>query len=80
MLVEPLGNDQFFNAKQILNLKVGTAAHPHKITPEGLANILKHKVLTPEVRDRVELLGAKIRAENSLDQACHLIESWLPAA
>jgi hypothetical protein len=25
-------------------------------------------------------LGTKIRAENSLDQACHLIESWLPAA
>jgi UDP:flavonoid glycosyltransferase YjiC (YdhE family) len=80
MLVEPLGNDQFFNAKQILNLKVGTAAHPHKITPDGLANILKYKVLTPEVRDHVKLLGTKIRAENSLDQACHLIESWLPAA
>jgi len=77
MLVEPLGNDQFFNAKRILNLQLGTAAHPHKLTADGLAKIMEKRVLTSEVRDQVNHIGAKIRAENSLDNACQLIEMWL---
>lgn len=77
MLVEPLGNDQFFNAKRVLALKIGTAAHPHNITPDGLAKILDMKVLTAEVKRSTQQLGNKIRAENALEQATTLIESWL---
>jgi UDP:flavonoid glycosyltransferase YjiC (YdhE family) len=77
MLVEPLGNDQFFNAKRILTLKVGTAVHPHKITPDGLAKILEAKVLTEEVKLNTQQLGKKICSENSLEKACTLMESWL---
>ena len=77
MLVEPLGNDQFFNAKRILALKVGTAVHPHKITSDGLAKILETKVLTEEVKLNTQYLSEKIQAENSLEKACTLIESWL---
>ena len=77
MLVEPLGNDQFFNAKRILALKVGTAVHPHKITPDGLSKILETKVLTKEVKLQTQQLGDKIRNDNSLEKTCILIESWL---
>ena len=77
MLVEPLGNDQFFNAKRILALKVGTAVHPHKITPDGLAKILETKVLTEDVKLKTQQLGHKIRSEHSLEKACTFIGTWL---
>lgn len=77
MLAEPLGNDQFFNAKRILALKIGTAVHPHKITPDGLAKILEHKVLTQEIKLNAQILGNKIRAEPSLVKAYSFIKSWL---
>jgi UDP:flavonoid glycosyltransferase YjiC (YdhE family) len=77
MIVEPLGNDQFFNAKRVLNLKIGTAVKPHALTADGLAHILETKVLTPEIKKSTEILGEKIRLENSLENACNLIESWL---
>jgi UDP:flavonoid glycosyltransferase YjiC (YdhE family) len=74
MLVEPYGNDQFHNAYRILALGVGAAAHPHKLTSEGLCRLLDEKVLTPDARRNAEVLGAKIRAEDSVSMACDLIE------
>jgi|SRR6476469_868003 len=77
MLVEPYGNDQFINAKQVLLLGVGSAAHPHKLNVAGLVQILQEKVLTPEYRRRAEKIGEKIRQEQGLITACDLIESSL---
>jgi UDP:flavonoid glycosyltransferase YjiC (YdhE family) len=77
MLVEPYGNDQFFNAKQILSLKIGAAMHPHRITADGLAHILQTKVLSDECKQNVQAIDAKIRKENGLETASNLIESWL---
>ena len=77
MLVEPYGNDQFLNAKQVLLLGVGAAAHPHKLNVAGLVQILTEKVLTPEYRRRALLIGEKIRQEQGLITACDLIESSL---
>ena len=77
MLVEPLGNDQFFNGKQILSLKIGAAMHPHRITADGLAHVLQTKVLTDECKQNVQAIGAKILKENGLETASNLIESWL---
>jgi UDP:flavonoid glycosyltransferase YjiC (YdhE family) len=76
MLVEPYGNDQFFNAKRVVGLKVGVAVHPKKITPDGLAKILETKVLTDECKKNTQDLGAKIRAENGLKTACDLIVNY----
>jgi UDP:flavonoid glycosyltransferase YjiC (YdhE family) len=77
MLVEPYGNDQFINAKQVLLLGVGAAAHPHKLNEAGLVKILQEKVLTPEYRRRAEEIGEKIRQEQGLITACERIESSL---
>ena len=77
MVVEPYGNDQFFNAKRILALKVGTAMHPHRLTADGLAHVLETKVLTKDFKNRTQELGAKIRQENGLETACELIQAWL---
>jgi UDP:flavonoid glycosyltransferase YjiC (YdhE family) len=77
MLVEPYGNDQFFNARQVLLLGVGAAVHPHKLNEVGLARVLQEKVLTFEYKRRAEEIGEKIRQEQGLQTACNLIESWL---
>ena len=44
---------------------------------DGLAKILETKVLTEEVKLNAQYLSEKIQAENSLEKACTLIESWL---
>lgn len=77
MVVEPYGNDQFFNAQQILRLKIGAAMHPQRMTAEGLAWVLENKVMTAACRQNVQMLGEKIRAEQGLEIACQRIESWL---
>jgi UDP:flavonoid glycosyltransferase YjiC (YdhE family) len=78
--IEPYGNDQFFNARQVVALGLGVAMHPHRLTPAGLARALREKVLTPECRARVAALGARIRAEDGLAVACDTIEAWLGAS
>ncbi len=77
MLVEPYGNDQFFNARQILSLGVGAAMHPFKLTATEVARVLQEKVLTPDYKRRAEKVGQKIRNEQGLQTACDSIESWL---
>jgi len=77
MLVEPYGNDQFFNAKQVLVHQIGAVAHPQRLTLDGLVRLLTQKVLTADCRRHTQALGDKIRAENGLATACQLIEAWL---
>ncbi len=77
MVIEPLGNDQFFNAQRILTLGIGAVVHPHKITVDGLARVLETKVLNEETRRNTQALGSQIREERGADVACDLIESWL---
>jgi UDP:flavonoid glycosyltransferase YjiC (YdhE family) len=77
MLVEPYGNDQFFNAWRVRVLGVGAAMHPHKLTVTGLTRVLDEKVLTAEVRQHALELGARLQAEDGLTVACDLIEQQL---
>ncbi|MCW8133527.1 MAG: glycosyltransferase family 1 protein [Planctomycetota bacterium] len=77
MLVEPYGNDQFFNAQRAIMLGVGAAMHPHKLTAEGIARILKEKVLLPQARQQALEVGSRLKAEDGLTDACLLIERAL---
>jgi UDP:flavonoid glycosyltransferase YjiC (YdhE family) len=77
MLVEPYGNDQFFNARQLLLLGVGAAMHPQYLSVGDLVRVLQEKVLTRDYKNRTELLSHRIQAEQGLDMACHFIENWL---
>jgi UDP:flavonoid glycosyltransferase YjiC (YdhE family) len=49
MLVEPYGNDQFFNAKQIVFHKVGAAMHPMRLQADEVAGVLQNKVVLPSL-------------------------------
>ena len=77
MLVEPYGNDQFFNAKQIVFHQVGAAIHPLNLQVDELVRVLRDKVLTLEYKQRAEAMGAKIRQESGLENAVNAIEGWI---
>jgi len=66
MVIEPYGNDQFYNARQVVTLEIGAAMHPHRLSSAGLARVLHEKVLQPECRARVKAIGAVLRAEDGL--------------
>jgi UDP:flavonoid glycosyltransferase YjiC (YdhE family) len=79
MLVEPYGNDQFFNARQIILLGVGAAMHPMYLSVEQLVRVLQEKILTSECRNRTAELAAKIRQEQGVELASEWIEQQLYA-
>jgi UDP:flavonoid glycosyltransferase YjiC (YdhE family) len=76
MLVEPWGNDQFFNALLVLKNGVGAAANPKKLTADELANLLAIKVLSERAKDRVAALAEGIRREDGIGDAVRLIEDY----
>lgn len=78
MLVEPFGNDQFFNARQILALGLGAAMHPQRLRQEAVAEVLERRVLTAQIRRNVTAMGAAIRAERGLQLAADHLETLLP--
>ena len=77
MLVEPYGNDQFFNARQTLLLGIGVAMHPGRLTVDEITRVLDEKVLTPSYNKRASELGKKITREQGLETTCNLIENYL---
>lgn len=77
VVVEPYGNDQFFNALRVVQLGVGVAMRPHRLTAEGLARALETKIAGGSVRTRAAELGARIRQERGLETACDLVEEWV---
>jgi UDP:flavonoid glycosyltransferase YjiC (YdhE family) len=77
VLVEPFGNDQLYNADQVVRLGVGLAAHPFETTLEELVRILGKLLDTPHFRRRAQLVGNRIAAEDGLGTACEMIERYL---
>jgi UDP:flavonoid glycosyltransferase YjiC (YdhE family) len=73
MLVEPYGNDQFFNASRAVKLGIGAAAHPRWMTPEALAEVLKSKVLSSETCKRVRKLADALSSDPGVEYAVDLV-------
>jgi UDP:flavonoid glycosyltransferase YjiC (YdhE family) len=80
LLLEPYGNDQFFNAMRVVALGVGAAMQPSTLKAAGLARVLQEQVLAPSTRHRCATLGATIRAEAGLEVAYERIDSRLVSA
>lgn len=77
MLVEPYGNDQFYNARQVVAIGAGAAVNPHRLSVEGLARVIEGKVMGAEVRERVRAMAKQFDSEAALAAAVGRIESWL---
>ena len=77
VIVEPFGNDQFYNAQRVANLGVGAALHPFETTPEQLAAIIETQTLSKQTRLRAKLLGRQLRDEDGVAQAVQLVERYI---
>ncbi|MFM8322927.1 MAG: glycosyltransferase [Chloroflexota bacterium] len=77
LLIEPFGNDQFYNARQVSRLGVGTSAHPFESSADELARLLERQVLSAPARRRAGQVGEQLRAERGADEACAMIERYL---
>lgn len=76
-LVVPYGNDQFYNARQVVGLGIGAAVNPHRADAAGLAAVLSRRVLVPGTRNAAAVLAETLRSERGLGRACEQIEAWL---
>ena len=74
MLVEPWGNDQFFNAMLVLKNGAGAAANPKKLSSGEVARLLATKVLSKQAREQVQALAEEIRREDGIRHAVRVIE------
>jgi UDP:flavonoid glycosyltransferase YjiC (YdhE family) len=77
LLLEPFGNDQFFNTLRVLRLGVGAALHPERATGPSIARLLEERVLGDKPRQRARAVGRRIRREDGLAAACQAIERVL---
>lgn len=80
VLVEPFGNDQFFNALRVVRLRVGAAVHPLHVTADTIARVLRRRLLQPACRARAAAIGALIRREDGINTACDVVERVLSGA
>lgn len=80
MVVEPYGNDQFFNAWVVRKRGYGSAVHPHRLTAEGLASVLSEIIADGEARARAASASAMIRREDGPGKACAVIEECIGVA
>lgn len=77
LLVEPFGNDQFFNASRVRTMGVGAAVHPFQISPETIARVLREQVLSAPLKLKINKLAEKFQAENGAENACDVIDQYL---
>ena len=77
VLVEPFGNDQFFNANQVLRLGAGAALSPYEAGYRELSQAIGNRLLNDACRERTRKVGEQIRKENGLHNACKMIRRYL---
>ncbi len=77
VVIEPFGNDQFYNAQRVVNLGVGTAVHPFQTTSDQLAAIIDKQILAKQTRLRAKILGRKLRLEDGISAAVSLVNRYL---
>lgn len=79
-LVEPHGNDQFYNARQVIALGAGAAVNPHRLNADGLASVLRREGLTGQKKATVRQLAEKLASEPGVENAVRRLERWLEEA
>lgn len=77
LLLEPFGNDQFFNANRVHELGVGAVLNPFTNTPEKIAKAISNILREPRVRIKLGILSEKLRNEDGAENAIRLIDEYL---
>ena len=76
LIIEPFGNDQFFNARRVTELGAGLSLHPYEATAENIAAAVQ-QALSRRTRLRARQLGRELNSEAGTTHAAELIESAL---
>lgn len=77
-ILTPFFADQFFWAKRVAALGVGPNYIPHSsLTAEGLAEAVRAATQNPGMIHQAKQLGEKIRAENGVETAVHMLEKLM---
>ena len=80
-VVVPFFGDQPFWGQRIHSLGVGSNPIPQKkLTAEKLAAAIKEVISNPNIRQKAEALGAKVRHEDGIGNAVALIEGIMKSA
>jgi UDP:flavonoid glycosyltransferase YjiC (YdhE family) len=77
LLIEPFGNDQFFNANRVHELGVGAVLNPFTSTPEKIARAISDILREPHVRKKLGILSEKLQKEDGAENASRLIDEYL---
>jgi rhamnosyltransferase subunit B len=77
-VVVPRGFDQFENAAHIQREGWGLRLMPENFTPHGLRFRLERLLRSPEIKAKVQMLGAQMRAEPGVAHSADLVEAALP--
>jgi UDP:flavonoid glycosyltransferase YjiC (YdhE family) len=76
VIVEPFGNDQFFNAQRAAEMGVGTVLNPFEATEPDIISAIEG-AMSKRARLRARLLGRQLQEEDGTSMAADLIEAAL---
>jgi UDP:flavonoid glycosyltransferase YjiC (YdhE family) len=69
--------DQPYWGRRVYELGVGEKfIRRHKLTSDKLAKMITTLTQTPSIKEKAQALGAKLRAENGVENAVRVIQSW----
>ncbi|MDX2074847.1 MAG: glycosyltransferase [bacterium] len=69
--------DQPYWGRRVYELGVGAKfIRRHKLTSDKLAQMITTLTQTPSIKEKAQVLGAKLRAENGVENAVRVIQSW----
>ncbi len=76
LVIEPFGNDQFYNAHRVVHLGAGVSLNPHEAAAEDISAAIE-AVLSQRTRLHARLIGRQLLAEDGLSAAADRIEHLL---
>ena len=77
-LVVPRGFDQFENAAHVQREGWGLRLLPQAFTPTGLRLRLERLLRSPEIKAKVQALGARMQTEPGVARSADFVEAALP--
>jgi UDP:flavonoid glycosyltransferase YjiC (YdhE family) len=77
MLVMPYAHDQPDNGERVSRLRIARTIARHRYTPARAAAELRHLLDNPAYSQRAAEVGAEIRQEDGVRDACAALEALL---
>jgi UDP:flavonoid glycosyltransferase YjiC (YdhE family) len=76
-LIEPYGNDQFYNARQLQALGAGVVVNPHALSAGGLAQVIEKQLLRESVQAAATECAKALADESGVLEGALCVERWI---